>query len=79
MARSGGDARVKASGRGSTVAGGSVGGEGRDPGSYTIARHVADFGNVVIGFTKSKAFRVVNTGKVFGEEKKKQTKSRRHT
>ncbi|CAM9169791.1 unnamed protein product [Choristocarpus tenellus] len=31
---------------------------------YVIARHVADFGNVVVGFTKKKVFRIVNTGKV---------------
>lgn len=40
------------------------GGSGNDPSSYVVARHVADFGNVVLGFTKKKAFRVVNTGKV---------------
>lgn len=32
--------------------------------SYTVARHVADFGNVVVGFTKTRAFRVANTGKL---------------
>ena len=62
LARSG-DARMKASGTGNSV-GGESGVDAKDPGSYTVARHVADFGNVVIGFTKTKAFRVVNTGKV---------------
>lgn len=43
---------------------GVVGGDPKDPGSHVVARHVADFGNVVLGFTKTKAFRVANTGKV---------------
>lgn len=32
--------------------------------TYVIARYVADFGNVVKGFSRTKAFRVVNMGKV---------------
>lgn len=65
--RAGGvDANIKVSGKGNVVAGGASAKDGKDPGLYTIARHVADFGNVVIGFTKTKAFRVVNTGKVGG-------------
>lgn len=46
------------------AAGGGLSVGGKDAGSYVVARHVADFGNVVVGFTKKKAFRVVNTGKV---------------
>lgn len=54
-------------GGGGVVAGGGGGqsvGSKDSAGSYTVARHVADFGNVVVGFTKTKAFRVANTGKL---------------
>lgn len=56
-------------GRTGVAAAGVTGGGGssvdsKDAASYTIARHVADFGNVVVGFTKTKAFRVANTGKL---------------
>ena len=44
--------------------GGGSSTDSKDASSYTIARHVADFGNVVVGFTKTKAFRVANTGKL---------------
>lgn len=62
--------RSRASGgRAGTAAAGVMGGGGssagsKDAASYTIARHVADFGNVVVGFTKTKGFRVANTGKL---------------
>ncbi|CAM9929944.1 unnamed protein product [Sphacelaria rigidula] len=39
-------------------------GGGKDAGLYVVARHVADFGNVVLGFTKKKTFRVFNAGKL---------------
>lgn len=45
-------------------AGGGSSANSKDAPPYTVARHVADFGNVVVGFTKTKAFRVANTGKL---------------
>lgn len=62
--------RSRASGgRAGVAVAGATGGSGssadsKDAASYTVARHVADFGNVVVGFTKTKAFRVANTGKL---------------
>lgn len=58
---SGGRAGVPAAG---VAGGGGSSTDSKDAASYTIARHVADFGNVVVGFTKTKAFRVANTGKL---------------
>lgn len=52
-----------------TPSGGTAGAGGagaKDQAAYVVARHVADFGNVVLGFSKTKAFRVANTGKVGG-------------
>lgn len=58
---SGGRAGVAAAG---VTGGGGSSTDSKDAASYTIARHVADFGNVVVGFTKTKVFRVANTGKL---------------
>lgn len=53
-------------------------GGGKDAGLYVVARHVADFGNVVLGFTKKKTFRVFNAGKVRALVKKQSMLTSRH-
>lgn len=61
---SGGGARGGVKVAGAAGAASSSVGSKEAAASYTVARHVADFGNVVVGFTKTKAFRVANTGKL---------------
>lgn len=63
-----GSITAKSKGSGTSAGAAGIGAaDAKDSGAYVIARHVADFGNVVVGFTKTKAFRVANTGKVYEE------------